>query len=176
MVQNSKSFWTDPSGTVQERGGTETKPPEVAALLGKVARHLQDGEPGKALDALTRARLQSPWVTNAQGVCRLRLGEAALAVDVFRGLVLSGSVVLRPDVPAVFKTNYATALLASSNVSGCRLVLDEIRDEGNPAVQKLRAAMRRWYDGLATWQKVQWYFGGQPHRQPELDFPPGDLE
>src|SRR5262249_54641674 len=85
------------------------KPPEIADLLVKAEQLLQAGKPKKALDLIARAKLNSPWATNALGVCHLRLGNAKVAVDLFRGLVLAGGILLRADVPVVFKTNYAAA-------------------------------------------------------------------
>jgi hypothetical protein len=156
--------------------GEETRPPEIVALLSKVANLLQEGRPERALDAISRAKINSPWARNALGVCQLRLANAGVAVEVFRGLVLAaGGLVLRDDVPLVFKTNYATALLAAGNVAGCLSVLTDVRDEGNPAVAKLRASIRRWRDGLTFWQRLNWWMGGQPERPVALDYPPGDL-
>jgi hypothetical protein len=153
----------------------ESRPPEVVDLLGKVAILLQEGHPDKALGVVSRARINSPWATNALGVCQLRLGNARGAVDVFRGLVLAGSLFLRRDVPTVFKINYATALLAADNITGCVRVLAEIEEEGHPAVQQLRAVIRRWKGSLSLWQKVQWFLGDQPARPLVLDFTLGDL-
>jgi hypothetical protein len=157
----------------QENGAALAGP---ARLLDRVESLLRDGHPRLALDLLSRTREPSAWATNATGVCLLRLGEAARAIDVFRGLVLgAGGVVLRPGIPTVFITNYATALLLADNVVGCLRVLDEIGDQANPAVQKLRAAIRRWKDSLAFWQKFHWYTGGRPDRPVTLEFSPGDL-
>jgi hypothetical protein len=141
-----------------------------------MARLFQEGHADKALSLAARAGVTSPWVTNALGVCHLRLGNAKAAVEVFRGLLLTGSLILREDVPTVFKTNYATALLAADNLAGCLRVLEELREEDNPAVQRLRAAIQRWQTSLSFWQKLNWYLGGQPARPLPLDFPLGELE
>ena len=82
----------------------------------------------------------------------------------------------RKVIPPVFKTNFATALLAENNLPGCLGVLQELRDGRHPAVQKLWAAIARWKGGLTLWQKVNWYLGGQPDRPVALDFSLGDLE
>jgi hypothetical protein len=146
-------------------------------LLGKVDKLLREGQPERALEIISRAKINSPWVTNAAAVCQLRLGNAKVAVDVFRGLVLaSGGLILRQDIPAAFKTNYATALLAMNNLGGCLSVLAELRDEEHPGALRLRAAVQRWKQGLSLWQKIQWYTGGEPACLVTLDFPPGDLE
>jgi hypothetical protein len=105
----------------------------------------------------------------------LRLGDAQGAVGVLRSLVLGMGVALKPDAPAVFKTNFATALLLENNVSGCLSALAEVHDAQDPAVIRLRAAIQRWKKNLSFREKVQWYLGGQPARKVDLDFPPGDL-
>lgn len=156
---------------------TDTTSGALAELLGEVSRLLNDYQAATAISLLARTDLKSPWVTNARGVCELRLGYPAQAVETLRGLVL-GSVgaALRDDVPLVFKTNYAAAQLANGNVTMCLDALAQIRDESNPAVQKLRAAIRQWSAGLTFWQKINWWLGGQPDRPVVLNFPVGDLE
>lgn len=107
----------------------------------------------------------------------MRMDAAGGAIRIYRELVLgSGGLVLRSDVPVVYKTNYATALLRNGNVSGCVSILDEILDEQNQAVQKLRAAIRKWHSGLTFWGKLAWRLGSEPAEPIVLDFAPGDLE
>jgi hypothetical protein len=108
-------------------------------------------------------------------VCLLRLGQADRAVELFRNLVLSGSLFLRPDLPTAWKVNFATALLMADNLVGCNRLLRDIQDAGHPSVQRLRGALTRWHSGLSLWQKIQWLLGGQPSRRVELAFPPGEL-
>jgi hypothetical protein len=145
MVQKTQS---SRSGPATRANAVDTTPPEAADLLGQVAKLLEEGQPAAALERISRSKLSSPWLTNAAGVCQLRLGDAKVAVDTFRGLVLAaGGVVLRDGVPAVFKINFATALLADGNLPGGLRVLDEIRDEGHPAVRGIRDAIRRWKEG-----------------------------
>jgi hypothetical protein len=89
-------------------------PADVAGALAEAESLLEDGQPAKALERLGRAGRACPWLTNAVGVCQLRLGNGPVAVDLYRGLVLgSGGLILRDDVPPVFKANYAAALLRS---------------------------------------------------------------
>jgi hypothetical protein len=167
MVQKTTSPQTD---------GADTRPPVVADLLGKVQKLLEEGQPAAALEQVARSRLRSPWLTNALGVCQLRLGNAKVAVDTFRGLVLaSGGLVLREDVPAVFKVNFATALLADGNLAGGLRALDEVGDEGHPGVREIRDAVRRWQGGMTFWQRLWWSVGGQPPRPLLLDFTLGWL-
>jgi hypothetical protein len=159
---------------VEENG---SQPTEIVNVLGKVESLLQEGNAEKALDVLARSRLKSPWVTNANGVCLLRLDRAEQAVNLFRGLALSpGGVVLRADAPLVFKTNFATALLACGNVGGCIRILHDINDEENRAVQQLRGAIEQLRKRLSLWTRLQWRMGVPPTCRVPLDFPPGNLE
>jgi hypothetical protein len=152
------------------------RPNEAARRLEQAEALLRAGQPKKALDVLGRSGPPSDRVTNAVGVCLLRLGEAGRAVEVFRGLALvPGTVCLRPDAPALYKTNFATALLAAGQVAGGLRVLDEIGDEQQPTVRRLRAAWRRWSEGLSLWQKVRWCLGDSPTHPVALGEAPGEL-
>jgi hypothetical protein len=137
---------------------------------------LDDQCPDKALEVINRSRLRSPWITNAAGVCQLRLGNAKQAVAAFQGFVVVSTVLLNPDAPVVFKTNYAAALLAAENLHGCLSVLHEIREEENPIVQQVRAAVQQWKQNLSFWQKVRWYLGDVPRHKVTLDFPLGEVQ
>jgi hypothetical protein len=151
--------------------------PEVAAVLAKAERLLAEGNPSAALDAVVAPKLDSPWLANAAGVCQLRMGNAKVALDVFRRLVLApGGLFLRQEAPTVFKANFAAALIAEGNLAGGVQSLDDARDEAHPAVRKLREAVGRWAQKLTFWQKVNWKLGGQPDGGPVLDFPAGDLQ
>src|SRR5690349_864375 len=146
MVRKTDPQVTAPSGNGADPTTTaEVRPPELVRLIERVDRLLREGEPRKALDLLARSKEGSPWSVNATGVCLLRLGDAPRAIELFRHLVLApGGLVLKSDVPTAFKVNFATALLLDGNLTGCTSVLGEIREEQHPAVQKLRAAIRRW--------------------------------
>jgi hypothetical protein len=145
-------------------------------LLERVEALLRAGQPKKALDLLARSGPPKPGLTNATGVCLLRLGQAERAVDVFRGLVLvPGTVCVRPDAAPVHRCNFAAALLAAGNVAGGLRALDEVGDEGRPAVGRLRAAVRRWREGLSFWQRLRWHLGGSPPRPVDLDGDLGEL-
>jgi hypothetical protein len=141
---------------------------EVEVLLG-------EGRPAAALERIGRSRDGSPWLANAAAVCQLRMGDVRSAVETFRRLVLAGGLFLRDDVQAVFKVNFAAALIADGNLTGGLRVLDELRQEEHPAVREIRDAVRRWEEGMTFWQKIRWYAGGRPPRPLVLDFPPGRL-
>jgi hypothetical protein len=146
-------------------------------LSSQVRELVQQRRENEALAAMSRARIESPWISNAQGVCQLRLGNAQVALPVFRTLSLAaGGFSLRTDIPTVFKTNFATALLATNNLGGCLSVLEELRDAQHPAIQKINDAIADWKRELSLWQKLNWYFGGQPDIPVKFNYPPGDLD
>lgn len=152
-----------------------TPSPELAALLEKTRRLLDEGQARKALDILVRDKGNTAEVRNAIGVCLLRLGDHGRAVEHFRSMALASGFSMRRDLPIAVKTNFATALLAGGNIAGCCSTLDEIRDEQNPTVQKLRATIGRWKSNLPLGKKVQWYLGGEVNHPVVLDFVPGEL-
>jgi hypothetical protein len=154
--------------------GADLPPSEIVALLDKIQLLLDEQQPQHALDLIRRSKARSPWITNASAVCHMREGNLAIAIQSLRTLVLSG-LFIRPDLPVPFKTNYATALLASGDLNGCLNVLAEINHEDEPAVQRLRSAIRAWKSRLSLWQKLWWSVGGDVHRPVEIDFPLGNL-
>jgi hypothetical protein len=175
--KNEKLSKTNTTTKGTEANGAEEHSYDVAEVLRKVERLLEEGQPENALKVISHARVQAPWVNNAIGVCLLRKGEAEEAARIFRGLTLaSGGVTVRSDVPTVFATNFATALLLSNNVSGSESILHEVKDKTHPAVEQLEAAFRKWRSGLSLWQKLRMFFGETPDQAPVLDFPPGHLE
>jgi hypothetical protein len=159
-----------------EKNQTGVQASELGNVIGKVKALLQEECPEKGLDVIARSRLKSPWITNAAGVCQLRLGNVKQAIAAFQSLAVHSTVVLKSDAPTVFKTNYAVALLASGNLAGCLSVLHEIDEEEDFTVQRLRAAIQRWKRSLSLWERLRWFFGDEPQRQITLDFPLGDLE
>ncbi len=178
MSTNARSRGATPSTkTPSQQNTTDTKSQETTDLFAKVAKLLQEGRPEKALEAIHHSRLKSPQVTNAIAVCQLRVGEPKRAAHLLHGLVAASTgVTLRYDVPQVYKTNYALALLLSGNVAGCLGVLAEIGDEQAPAVARLRAAVDQWKKGLSFWERMRWHLGDQPERPVTVNPPLGSLE
>jgi hypothetical protein len=152
-----------------------TKTEEV---LRRVQHLASSGLYAKAVDFLKSAGCDAQLL-NAKGVCLLRAGRFDEAMRLYRGLVLNpGCTWMRSDVPVVYKTNYATALLLGGQPSGCLEILAELRDEQNPTVQRLRAAIRTWESQLSFWQKLNWRFGRiEPANRPvTITFDAGDFE
>jgi hypothetical protein len=146
--------------------------PETARLMDRIKELLDSGRPQEAFMLLSRD--SSEWARNARAVCYLRLGDAQAAVDALRGLVVTGHLNLRREAPLVFKTNFATALFLSGNISGGESVLSDLRDETDDGVQKLRAAVAMWKSSMTFWEKLRWWLGGEPARPLTLDYPPGN--
>jgi hypothetical protein len=150
-------------------------PAGVAELLGRAEEVLQQEGPREAFDVLAGAET-SPWVTNARGVCLLRLGEVQSALALFRRLAMAPrGFGLRHEAPTVFKTNYATAQLLAGNLTGCIVTLGQARDDGHPSVQRLRAAISHWRRSLSFREWGCSVLGGDVARPVQLHFPPGDL-
>lgn len=164
------------SGGSTSPGNETCWPTDLREILHSVQAALDRNQIENALAMLTQVKLNSPWIQNALGVCQLRLGDSSTAIEVFARLVLSqGGVVVRRDVPTIFLTNYATALLASRNLPGCLWILNEIQEKNHGSVTRLREAMKRWRASLTLWQRFSLALGNEPDAAPPLDFPPGDL-
>jgi hypothetical protein len=167
---------TSPAKSSNGKTESDFHATEVGKVIDKVRALLEEQNAKKALDVVVRCKLQSPWITNASGVCLLRLGDAAQATRLFHGLLGHSAILLKSDAPEVFKTNLATAMLASNNLEGCLSVLHEIQLEENRVVRQLRSAIQRWKQGLSWWQRIKWFLGDTPTQPVELDFPLGELE
>jgi hypothetical protein len=148
--------------------------PELVKVLEKAKEQLESGKFQEALRTLSG--YDSEWTRNARGVCYLRMGDTDAAINTLRGLAVTQHLSLRPEAPLIFKINFAAALLLSGNIGGGLGVLDDIRDENQPAVQKLRAAIQRWKASMSFWEKLRWWLGGEPSRPFTLGFPAGEFE
>jgi hypothetical protein len=152
------------------------KTTEVAKLLSRVSVMLGENRPEDALDLITSTKTGSPWVSNAVGVCQMRLGNNDQAMEIFRRLALRpGGLILNTDVPAVFLTNFATALLASQNITGCVSALAQLDKNTHPTVKTLHDAIKRWKSGLSWWRRIMYRFGAKS-ASIQIDFPLGELE
>ena len=149
----------------------------LAEALARVQALLDENRPQDAAELLRRSGISNSTLSNAYGVCLMRCGELDKALDVYHNLCLSTSVCVKRDVPAEHMANYATALLLKRNVSGCRAVLQQIRESSNPAVVRLRSAIYQWEQSLSWAQRIRLkLLGRMPSRPIELPFPPGDLD
>lgn len=132
----------------------------------------------KAALQLLRPQGHDPETMNATGVCLLRLGKIGEAVVLYRGMVMKpGCTWLRPEVPTLYKINYATALLLNGTPAGCLSVLNEIRDPDHPTVQRLFGAIKKWEATLPFWRRWDWRISRiePPRCQVPLGFTPGEF-
>lgn len=147
-----------------------------STLLNKVRSMLDAGRAEEAFNLL-RPATSDPILKNARGVCLMRMGQPALAVRVYREICLSpGGISLRPEVPVVFKTNFATALMLDGNIAGGVSTLSEIGDPELPQVQALKQQVSRWVSQLSLWQRLLWWLGADPKHPIDLGPTPGDLK
>jgi hypothetical protein len=121
---------------------------------------------------------RDPESLNALGVCHMRLGNVAEAVRIYRGLTLQpGCTWERADIPAVFKRNFATALLLSGLPGGCVSVLQSLEEFEHPRSRELFAAIKRWERSLSFIQRWDWRLNGVTPRDCRIpiDFEPGEF-
>jgi hypothetical protein len=145
----------------------QRNPETVSEMLATIGKLLDDGKSRQSLEAIRRFGVYSPDLVNAHAVTLMCAGEPAKAVDLLRHVVLhAGGVTFKEAVPLLHMTNYATALLLSGNVAGCEAVLDEIHDQQNPAVVRLREVIARWTHTLPWWQRIWFRLSGEAPNQP----------
>ncbi|GAB5442774.1 MAG: hypothetical protein Fues2KO_31230 [Fuerstiella sp.] len=115
---------------------------------------------------------------NLRGGRQMRLGRIAAAVATYRSFVLkSGCTWTRPELPDMYRVNFATALLLHGHPAGCLSILAEVRDPGDPGVLSLRAEIAAWEKRLSWWHRLNWRFGRiEPAVAPPVLSNPGVLE
>lgn len=116
-------------------------------------------------------------VSNAKGVCLMRLGRSREAVALYRSLLVTPDCTsVRADCPAYLKLNYATALLLAGQPGACLDVLQQAGDRWTIA-RALRGAVERWETTLPFSQKLDWWINhvAPPGTTVATDFTPGDF-
>jgi hypothetical protein len=156
---------------------SRVSPPLDPTVL-RAMHFVQAGQYEKAL-ALLDTESSTPQVRNARGVCLLRLGRYQKALQLFRGLALEGSGdKVRSDLPEVYLTNLATALLLTGHPSSCLTLLAEIDHDSLPTVISLRRAIHQWQSTLSFSERLNWWFGrlDPPHCRIVVHFLPGEFD
>ncbi len=146
-------------------------------VLALVQKLLDEGKPKEAVALIRKDESGAPELSNAYGVALMRSGEAAKALEVYRGLCMyKGGLSLKPNLPTAVKANYATALALTKNVGGCVALLQEFSQDQDQYVRKLRAAVDRWRRSLGWWKRLAFdLYGAEPDKPVPLDFQPGEL-
>ncbi len=156
---------TSPSGTNPSSAAFPT--PEDALVYQGISGLVSKCEFEQAC-RLLNANFRGIAGEHARAVCLIRLGHYLKAIEILRGLVLSpGCTWMRPDVPLLYKTNFATALLMGGHPAGCRSILGEIMAPSDPSVMRLQATLNRWEGTLSFWERINWrWFSIEPANRP----------
>lgn len=149
---------------------------ESTDRLSAVKQLLDQNKPDQAGKLLAGTR--TPAETNALGVCLLRLGKHQEAIQLFRGLVLpGGGVVTSRDVPAAYRLNFASALLADGNYDGFISFLNDVPPADHSEAKRLHEAHADWLQSINMGRKLLWRLGFlDPSSWPALPTPAGTLD
>jgi len=146
-------------------------------VLGEVRALVNEGKLSDALQLIAASGIKDAELANAAGVCHLRAGRPERAVDVFRELCVGEGVGVKPDASPLHVVNFATALLLTRNLSGCRHMLRHLGASPHPAAIRLRTALTTWEHSLGRWRRLGLKLGLWEPRTPiDLGFPPGALQ
>ncbi len=159
----SKAF--SPSTT--SKSGTGRESSDVAATNRHFFALVEQGDYDRALASLA-ANGHGSQFPNEKAICLMRLGRFPEAIDTLRKAVLGSNCAwMRDDVPVIYKTNLATALLLGGHPAGCKSILNELDDESLPAVIRIRSVIRDWEKSLSLWQRANWHWLGlEPQNRP----------
>lgn len=137
----------------------------------------QSGDYESAIKLLQDSR-RTTETRDLLGVCLMRSGKLAEAVQVYRQLVLiPGSVMERPEIIDSCKRNFATALLMAGLPSGTLDVLSATADKNHPVAIHLRDCIKRWETTLSFFRRLDWKTGRIEPKNcvVPIDFEPGEI-
>ncbi len=153
-----------------------TDKPTLSGFLVRVQDLLAINKPQEALEVIAKSRLESPAAKNARAVCLLRMDQVQPATAILRELLFPrDSISPSPDVPAIFYTNYVTAMLMQGNLTAATGILAQVPDKKHPAVLRLRETLQQWRGTLGIGWRMLSFLGFYPERPVDLEFPPGDI-
>ncbi len=138
-----------------EKTSNETVRP-LEPKLQRVKESVLKNDYQRALELLPTDS-QDPEIRNCRAVCLMRLQRFDAAVDVLRKTVIHGGLLsVRLDTPNHIKVNFATALFYSGHPAGALDILNEIRREDDPGVQRLRQATVDWVAQMSFIRRLDW--------------------
>lgn len=136
---------------------------------------LRSGQPEQALGQVERCGQSGEWVKNARGVCLMRMGKVDGAVEVLRDLTFRGLICIPSDTPALYKANYATALLMKNYTSQAMEILRGLDPKQHPYIAVLHETVAEWKRGLNPFQRLMCLVTYYPSRPVALKYPPGEI-
>ena len=161
---------------MNELSGAQSSQNAWAAAANKAVKLANVGRYEDALQILAAASSSAPEIKNAKAVCLMRLGQHTAAAQILRSLVmLPGCTWMKPELPVIYRTNFATALLLSNLPAGVQETLFEIKEKDHPSVLRLHDAMQTWQKGLSWWQWLNWKLGVAPEVPISIEFLPGEF-
>lgn len=168
---------SEPSQTFPGSTSATVKSPPLAPTIQR-AMHLAERGDCQAALQLLRSHGQDRETLNAIGVCLMRLGQVQEAIKLYRTMVLMpGCTWMRPELPTRYKINFATALLLGGHPAGCLDMLEELKDDPSPMIERLHEAIQQWESTLGLWRWIDWRLCRvePPQAQIAIDFPPGEF-
>lgn len=171
---------TRPSASSQPSPGSVSAAVTSPPLAPTIQRAIQLAERGDCQGALQllRSHGQDRETLNAIGVCLMRLGQVQEAIKLYRTMVLMpGCTWMRPELPTRYKTNFATALLLGGHPAGCLDMLEELKDDRSPMIERLHEAIQQWESTLGLWRWLDWRLCRvePPKAQIAIRFLPGEF-
>ncbi len=152
----------------------ETKKSLFDPGMDRIRALLNEGRALEALNLINHVGQTSAQWQNARGVCLLRLGRTDEAVTVLRDVVFPDNCIFVPDdVPALYRANFATAMILVRNIEAAYHILEYMDVRGHPYAQQLATAFQRWNKTLSWIQRLLGSLGWYPDKSICLDFPPG---
>lgn len=115
---------------------------------------------------------------NLRAVVLMRSGRPAEAANILRRMVISPlSLQFRPGVPLFTKSNLATALFMSGNVTGCFDVIKELSNDTDSQLILLRRDIADWEKSLSRIHWLDWKLCKITHIKGQLkvSFVPGKI-
>ncbi len=145
-------------------------------IIDRVRELLEQDRPQEALDLIEHVGQNTPAMKNAQGVCLLRLGRIEDAISVLREIAFQGHICIPSDTPAIYKANFATAMLMANRKDGAIDLINELAAKHTPEAADLKAAIDRWVKSLPLVRRILFKIGIYPSSPMPIDFFPGNLE
>ena len=155
---------------------SNTKTKSTVSTMEHIRILLDQGRAQEALNLIEHLGQNSPVMENARGVCLLRLGRFEEAILALREITFQGYVCIPRETPAIFQTNFATALLLANHKDAAINIIHRLDEKQHPAIARLKSAIERWKKGLSPLLKMRCAMGFYPACPVLLDFAPGDLE